>query len=79
MMKINEYTQFNKLCKGMDPKVVADFREAWIEDLQTVYDADTSSPLMNGANSLLKYFGSSLRVIGVGWDDDTSSLVWETE
>ena len=78
IMKINEFTQFDKLCKGMNPEVVADFREAWIEDLQSVYDADTSRPLINGANSLLKYFGSKIKVIDVGWDEDTSSLIWET-
>jgi hypothetical protein len=78
-MFINEFTQFSKLTKGMRPEVVADFREAWIEDLQTVYDADTSTPLMQGANSLLTYFGSQIRVKNVGWDDQTSSLVWETE
>jgi len=78
-MFINEYTQFKMLTKGMRPEVVPDFREAWIEDLQTVYDADTSTPLMQGANSLLAYFGSAIRVKNVGWDDQTSSLIWETE
>jgi hypothetical protein len=78
-MFINEFTQFSKLTKGMRPEVVNDFREAWIEDLQTVYDADTSTPLMQGANSLLAYFGSTIRVKNVGWDDQTSSLIWETE
>jgi hypothetical protein len=78
-MQINEFTQFKLLTKGMRPEVINDFREAWIEDLQTVYDADTSTPLMQGANSLLTYFGSAIRVKNVGWDDATSSLVWETE
>lgn len=77
-MQINEFTQFNKLCKGIHPDVQPDFREAWIEDLQTVYDADTSSPLINGANSILAYYGSKLRVKSVSWDDATSSLIWET-
>lgn len=58
---------------------MADFRQAWIDDLQSVYDADTSGPLINGANSLLKYFGSKLRVQNVGWDEATSSLIWETK
>lgn len=79
MMHINEFTEFHKLCKGVHPDLVADFRQAWIDDLQSVYDADTSGPLINGANSLLKYFGSKLRVQNVGWDEATSSLIWETK
>jgi hypothetical protein len=77
-MQINEFTQFEKLAKGVNPKVVHEFREAWIEDLQTVYDADTSGPLINGANSILAYYGSKIRVKDVSWDDATSSLIWET-
>jgi len=78
-MQINEFTEFHKLCTDIHPDIQADFREAWIEDLQTVYDADTSRPLIKGANSLLTYFGSKLRVKDVSWDDATSSLVWNVK
>lgn len=76
-MQINEFTQFNKLCKGIHKDLLGEFRQSWLEDLQSVYDADTSAPLINGANSILKYYGSKLRVKDVGWDEATSSLIWE--
>ena len=54
-MQINEFTEFHKLCTDIHPDIQADFREAWIEDLQT----DRKSTRLNSCHIPLSRMPSS--------------------
>ena len=73
-MLLNEVTQFQALLSTVCPTVREEFSEVWRQDLNQV--VENRRTLLDSANAVLEYYGSTIRVIGVNYDTSTESLVW---
>lgn len=74
LMLLNEVTQFQSLLSTVDSSVRDEFSDVWRNDLNQVIES--RKVLLESANSVLEYYGSTIRVIGVNYDTSTESLVW---
>lgn len=74
LMLLNEVTQFNALLSTVDPSIREEFSDVWRNDLNQAIE--NRRVLLESANSVLEYYGSMIRVIGVNYDTATESLVW---
>lgn len=73
-MLLNETTQFKSLLNTVDPSLRDEFSDVWRTDLNQAVGSRRT--LLDSANSVLEYYGSTIRVIGVHYDTSTESLVW---
>lgn len=73
-MLLNETTQFKSLLNTVEPALREEFSDVWRNDLNQA--VGTRRTLLDSANSVLEYYGSTIRMIGVNYDTSTESLVW---
>jgi hypothetical protein len=73
-MLLNEARQFNELLDTVPEMVRSEFADIWKNDLGEAID--DRKHLIRSANSVLSYFNSTLRVIGVTYDISTLAIVW---
>lgn len=71
---VNELTQRGLLARSIHEDLQPQFLEMWYEDLETVEDGDE---LIHAANSILLYYGSIFKVVGLGWSDTDACYLWK--
>lgn len=73
-MMLNEVTQFQALLSTVNSSLRDEFSDVWRNDLNQV--VENRKRLVESANSILEYYGSTIRTIGVNYDTSTEALVW---
>jgi len=66
--------QFDRLVPDVDDGTRAALWECWRDDLVTTL---SKPELLQGASSLLTYFGSKVSITDVDWDESNSCYLWE--
>jgi hypothetical protein len=68
--------QFDQIAADLSIEARASAWELWKDDLTTTM---SKVDLIVGANSILYYFGSTVLITDIEWDEQQKCFLWEVE
>ena len=81
IMWINEKYDLDLFYQNLEddnPAMVDEFCDMWYNDLQDLKES-SKQDLLDGANSILKWWGIDLTVVDLDWEPGDNCFVWKVQ